>query len=263
MRCLWLRGERLDSRLGAWLVLALLIALAGCSDDEAGTLNPPAGPDYLANDSPDNLVANVVLAWAAEDAAGYAALLYDGLDVVEGGGVCAPFEFTFDRSFDPDLPEFYAYAQELACTEALLGGEPGDGVPGVKSVSIDVTPYGAWQTVVGGDVEGDPCPENTQWRSYGTDILFTLKANVGGTDINQWLVADRLIVHCVPVVVGDAVEWRLWKWRDVIELRGASSTLSAVKSLYGAAGGEPGRTESTSLSQIKALYPGTLRQAGR
>ena len=263
MKCCWRRGKRLDSRLGAWLAVLLVIALIGCGDDSERSLNPPAGPDYQPNDSPENLVANVVLAWAAEDAAGYAALLYDGVEVVEGGGVCAPFEFVFDRSLDTNLPESYAYAEELACTEALLGGEPGNGVPGVKSVSMDVTPYGAWQAVVGGDVDGDPCPENTQWRSYGTDMLFTLKANVGGSDINQWLVADRLIFHCVPVPVGDAIEWRLWKWRDVIDLRSASSTLGAVKSLYGAEGGEPGRTEDTSLSQIKALYPGTLRQEGR
>lgn len=259
MRCCLRRGKRLDSRLGAGLAALLLIALAGCSDDGERGLNPPAGPDYLANDSPDNLVANVVLAWEARDAAGYAALLYDGVALADDGIAYAPYKFYFDQSLDPLLPDLYLYAQEIACLETMLGGEPGDGVPGIKAVAADLTPYSAWQTVVGGAVEGDPCPENAQWRVYATAMLFTLKTNIDDSDINQWLVEDRLIFHCVPVAVGEAIEWRLWKWRDVIELRAAESSLSDVKARYGGEGREPGHTESTSLGSIKSLYPLTAR----
>ena len=218
-------------RIAFGLGLALLL-LAGCSDDEDRTLNPPAGPDYLANDSPDNLVANVVLAWAAEDAAGYAALLYDGVAEADDGEVYAPFTFYYDRSLDPDLPELDLYERELQRTAAMLGGEPGNGVPGIKDVSLDLTANDLWQTVVGGTVEGDPCPENTQWRSFETDMVLTLESTIGGSDVYIWLVRDRLIFHCVPVAVGDAIEWRLWKWRDVLTLRTEDASFSQIKALY-------------------------------
>lgn len=213
------------------LALALLIAI-GCSDDEAPKLTPPTGPDYQPNDSPDNLVANVVLAWEAMDAEGYAALLYDGVAQADDGEVYAPFTFYYDRSLDPTLPELDLYERELIRTAAMLGGLPGDGVPGIKNVWLDLTPYGVWQTVVGGVVDDDPCPENTQWRAYETDMLLALKTNIGGSDINQWLVQDRLIFHVLPVLVEGEVEWRLWKWRDVVTLRTEDASFSQIKALY-------------------------------
>lgn len=232
MRCCSRGGKRLASRRGAWLVPMLLIALVGCGDDGERSLNPPAGPDYLANDSPDNLVANVVLAWEAEDAAGYAALLYDGVALADDGTAYAPFKFYYDRGMDPDLPEIDLYERELQRTAAMLGGEPGNGVPGIKNVSLDLTPNGVWQTVAGGVVADDPCPENTQWRSFETDMMFTLKSTIGGSDVYIWLVADRLIFHCVPILVDGEVEWRLWKWRDVLTLRTEDVSFSQIKALY-------------------------------
>ncbi|MBM4117406.1 hypothetical protein FJ251_06615 [bacterium] len=239
---------------------AALLLLAGCGGDDERRLTPPPPPDYLPNDSPENLVANLTLAWEAEDAAGYAALLYDGVLEADDGEVYAPFTFYFDQSVDPDLPDQYLYAQEVACLENLLSGEPGDGVPGVRSVSMDLVANGTWQTVVGGEVEGDPCPENTQWRAFETDLLVTLKTNIGYSDINQWLVQDRLLVHCLPVLVAGETEWRLWKWRDLIELRAGESSLGTVKARYGPTGRESGTVEDASLGGIKVLYASAGRQ---
>lgn len=115
---------------------------------------------------------------------------------------------------------------------AMLGGEPGNGVSGIKNVSLDLTPNGVWQTVVGGAVEDDPCPENTQWRSFETNMLFTLKTPIDGSDIIAWLVEDRLIFHCLPVAVGEAIEWRLWKWRDIVDLRTGAASFGPIKALY-------------------------------
>jgi hypothetical protein len=231
------------ARLLTALALGLLL-LGACDDETKRTLTPPTTPDYLANDSPDNLVANLVMAWEAMDAEGYAALLYDGALLATDSLAYAPFKFYFDRSLDPTLPEVDVYDRELVRIGNMLGGLPGmDGqgnpVPGLKSVNLDLAANGSWTSVTSGEVDGDPCPEDALWRSYSTYILFTLKSSYGG-DTNGWLVQDRLIAHCIPVQVGGGVEWRLWKWRDVID--------GFVVS------GRPALVESSSLSGIKALY---------
>ncbi len=230
----------------ALAVLALAGGLlAGCGEDAERTLNPPEGPDYLANDSPDNVIANLVIAWEAMDAEGYAALLYDGIELATDGQAYAPYKFYYDRSLDPDLPVIDLYDRELVRTGALLGGEEGmdsqgHAVPGVRSVSMDLNPIGVWTAPIGPDVDGDPYPEDARWRSYTTNFLISLKGNYG-ENTSAWLVQDWLIVHCIPVQVGANTEWRLWKWRDVVTL---ARTLSTARA----------RTEESSFSSIKALY---------
>ncbi len=103
-----------------------LLLAAGCGEDAEAHAHPPTTPDYLANDSPDNVVANLVMAWEAMDAEGYAALLYDGLELATDGQAYAPYKFYFaDEPYGYPLPDTLSYAEELACTGALLGGEPG------------------------------------------------------------------------------------------------------------------------------------------
>jgi hypothetical protein len=218
----------------------------GCDEDAKRTLTPPTTPDYLANDSPDNLMANLVMAWEAMDAEGYAALLYDGALLGTDGQAYAPYTFYFDASLNPDLPTLWLRPREVACLDALLGGEAGatpegDPLPGVKSVDIQLDANGAWTTVTGGEVEDDPCPEDVRWRSYNTQFLFTLETVIEDSWVNAWNVEDLLIIHCIPVQVGAETEWRLWKWRDVVDLARAVPD-------------PPERTEESSLGQIKVLY---------
>jgi hypothetical protein len=227
------------------LCLGLLLA-AGCDEDAKRTLAPPTGPDYLANDSPDNLMANLVMAWEAMDAEGCAALLYDGVALATDSLAYAPYTFYFDRGINPDLPTLWLRPQEVACLDALLGGGAGvtawgDTLPGVKSIRFDLDANNVWATVTGGEVDGDPCPEDALWRIYNTEFLFTLKSTVGGTDISAWAGSDRLIMHCIPVQVGVETEWRLWKWREVMVLARAVPD-------------PPERTEDVTLGLIKALY---------
>ncbi|MBM4117408.1 hypothetical protein FJ251_06625 [bacterium] len=217
-------------RFGVWLLAALLLAVA-CDGDSERRLTPPPA-DYLPNDSPDNLVLNVVKAWETMDAAGYAALLYDGVLEADDGEVYAPFKFYYDRSLDPSLPEIDLYDRELVRTAAMLGGEPGDGVPGIEDVEMTLMANGLWQTVAGGVVDDDPCPENAQWRSFETDMTLTLESTIGGSDIYIWLVEDRLIFHCLPILVDGETEWRLWKWRDILTLRTEDASFSQIRALY-------------------------------
>jgi len=199
----------------------------------------PPPPAYLPNDSPDHLMANLVLAWEALDPLGYAALLYDGSEAATDGEHYLPFRFYFDQTDFPYLPVSWPCADELACMETLLGEEPGAGIPGLRAVNLDLLGSGAWQAVVGGQVEGDPCPEAALWRVFSTDLLFMLKAPYGG-GIGGFHIQDQLIVHCLPVQAGGGTEWRLWKWRDVHADKAGPSW--------------PALSEEPCLGSIKALY---------
>jgi hypothetical protein len=234
------------------LAVCCLLALAiACDEDSERTPTQPATPDYLANDSPGNLVANLVMAMEAEDAEGYAALLYDGALLATDGLTYAPYKFYFSDELEGfPLPDTLSHAEELACMGALLGGEPGvdfddNPVPGMKSLAVGFLANGVWATPIAATVEGDTYPEDVLWRSYETTMLITLKSTYLYNTV-AFSVQDRLIVHCIPVQVGAETEWRLWKWRDVIDLgravpdpqeRTESSTWGIVKWLYMPAGG--------------------------
>ncbi len=238
------RNARPSRARGLLIALACLQALAlGCDEDKR-SLNPPEGPDYLANDSPGNVIANLVIAMEAMDAEGYAALLYDGIEPATDGLTYAPYKFYFDRSLDPTLPDTLSRAEELACMEPLLGGEPGnhegDPVPGVRSLAVQLTGFGAWMELVGGEAAGDSCPESVQQRGFFHASLITLKA-MADWGINAFYVQHQATFCCIPVQVGGDIEWRLWKWWDVYYL---GRTVPDP----------PERTEDATWGQVKWLY---------
>lgn len=198
----------------------------------------PASPAYLPNDSPEHLVANLVLAWEALDPLGYAALLYDGGTPATDGELYAPFSFGFDQSVDATLPDHWTLPAELACQETLLGEEPGAGVTGAENLAIELVPSGDWQAVAGGEVEGDPCPAEALWQAFDLDLLLVLKAPFA-EDILGFTAQDEALLYCLPVQVGGGSEWRLWKWREVADGRPSAA--------------RPGPVKRT-LGQIKVLY---------
>ena len=105
---------------------ALLVALlaVGCSEDAKHTLTPPDGPDYLANDSEDNLAHNFELAIEALDIDGYEALLYDGEPLASDGLAHGEYRFIFaDVSGGPTLPDYLDRAAELLLDHADALGE--------------------------------------------------------------------------------------------------------------------------------------------
>jgi len=245
MHCLHRSTRPSRAQLLTLAFSCLLVFALGCGEDSERRLTQPATPDYLANDSPDNLMANLIIAMEAEDAEGYAALLYDGVELATDGLTYAPYKFYFDRSLNPDLPELLSYAEELACMGALLGGEPGidhnsNPVPGMKSLAVGFLAIGVWATPIAATVEGDTYPEDALWRAYATTMLITLKSTYLYSTI-AFSVQDRLIAHCIPVQVGGETEWRLWKWRDILALGRA---INAV----------PSQTEESSWGQVKSLY---------
>lgn len=209
------------SRRGVRLAAAclLLVALA-CDEDADRRLNPPGGPDYLANDSPDNLMANVVLALGARDAEGYAALLYDGLLPATDGLLYAPFKYYFpDDFYGFPLPDSLSLAEELDCVGRLMAGEPGvdfqgDPVPGVREIDVEFIASGVWAVVPGAEAEGDSCPEDALWRAYSSVMLVILDGTYGA-NTTAFSINDQFLVHCIPVQVGGETAWRLWKWREV------------------------------------------------
>ncbi len=219
------------------LFLGLLLA-AGCDDDARLIVDPPASP-YVAYDSPDHLVANLALAWERLDLAEYRdSILYDGVELATDGNAYEPFTFYYDRSLDPDLPEYDSYEREIVRAVGMMSGLPGqdsDGnvIPGIKSISITLTPIGPWADPLNPDeIDGDPYPAGTTWRSYDADIEVTLKANIGGTDINGWLVETTFIFHCIPVQAEGGTRWKLWKWREVNGRGVDSASWGSIKALY-------------------------------
>jgi hypothetical protein len=199
---------------------------------------PPA-PAYLLNDSPDHLMANLVLAWEALDPDGYAALLYDGGEAATDGEHYLPFRFYFDQTDFPYLPVSWPCADELACMETLLGEEPGAEIAGMDVIGLDLAGVGDWQAVAGGEAEGDPCPEAALWRAYETNVLFEPKAPFHD-EIDAFSIQDQLIAYCLPVQAGGGTEWRLWKWRDVHAYKAGSSW--------------PALSEEPCLGSLKVLY---------
>ncbi|MBM4117407.1 hypothetical protein FJ251_06620 [bacterium] len=216
-----------------WAALGLALGLLlGC--DEGGErfhLAPPS-PEYLPNDSPDHLLANLVLAWESRDAAAYAALLYDGALPATDGLAYAPFRFHFDRSLNPSLPASWSYEEERAGVEALLSGRKGrDGLMGLCSLRLGVLGDGAGWTAADALVEGDPCPASARRRLYGLSLSATLEPEPGfGSP--TYFAEDFGEFYCIPILVGGAQEWRLWKWREQIQRGVIETTLGALKVLY-------------------------------
>jgi hypothetical protein len=222
----------------AFFMSVILLAAANCGKDSTG----PDGSDpavlYHASTHPDSVVANFVLAWEARDLAGYRdQILYDGTLEAPDGEVYQAFKFYFaGDSGDPELPDTLCCDEELAVVGKMFAGQPGmSGTPGIKVISMTLEPFAAnWQPPGDQDhVEDDPYPPGTLQRYYSTDILIELKSEIPGTDINAFVITDRLWFHVIPVQVGNQVEYRVWKWRDILSnWRTQDACMSQVKVLY-------------------------------
>lgn len=222
-----------SGRCRRWGLGLALILCAGCGNSEGRSPLTPPSPQYLPNDSPDNVVANLVLAWENEDAATYATLLYDGDLPAADGLNYAPFRFHFDRSLNPALPASWAYTEEVAGVEALLSGRTGrEGLLGVRSVQMGVLgDGGGWASVTDAFVEGDASPPLLLRRLYGVSLWATLypELHFGAP---TYFAEDFADFYCLPVAVAGATEWRLWKWREQIQRGVIATTLGELKLLY-------------------------------
>lgn len=208
-------------------LLLILPFMAGClfgSPTKPPQVSPP--PEYLdyydadAETAMNNLVANFVTAWERMDLAEYRdSILYNGTEPAPDEELYRVFIFTYDRTLDPNLPEVDLYDREIQRVTNIFGGQPGQGVPGIKSISLDLTANGVWSANLSGTgAVQDPYPAGAKWRAYESNMLITLQSNIGDSNINQWLVEDRLVLHVIPVHVEGSTlhRYKIWKWRDVI-----------------------------------------------
>ncbi len=223
-----------------WVLLCCLglVLVAGCGEDNPANVDQ-GPPDYLPNTSPANLIANLEIAWEAMDAAGYVALLYGGEQTATDGAFYAPCKFHCVEGGGLDLPAFWVESREAACAERLLGGLPGDEFPGVKSLSLDLSPIGTWDAMGGDEIAGDAFPPTAQWCLHTAGMLVTLKSGIGGGDTDQIAVNGRFLFQCLPVEVEGVTEWRLWKWWDetnrserAIPVGAVVKSLSEVKACF-------------------------------
>ncbi len=235
----------------ATLSLLFLLLTGGCifSDDPSSSGGPPV-VGYLAFDTPDNLVANLELALEAGDITGLRdKILYDGSESGDGRETFAPFEFYFDpngESPGQSFPESIDYDCALSTFGHLLGGDPGmdhlgNPIPAVRSLAVGLFAHEDWSAFEADSLEGDPTPPGLLQCYFASSILFVLESNIGDSNINAWEVQDRALFHAIPVRVPDGsqqegyrVEYRLWKWRDLITYwrRTDDSALSQILALY-------------------------------
>jgi hypothetical protein len=225
----------------------LLLLAAGCGEDAERIVDPPAPPVYVANTSPDSLLANLVTAWEAMDAEGYAALLSDGSELGLRDENFPPFRFYFDQAVNPTLPSVWGYAEEIACAEHLLGGLQGEideelALPGVESIAVQLTPLTAWEPETDPGPYGDPYPAGTQRLSARLQMLFDLEEEFGSYGVLHLLADEQAVFHCVPIVANERIEYRFWKWTELGE------------GLQAAVPSGPGDTELITLGSIKAWH---------
>ncbi len=199
--------------------------------------------EYLPYDSPDNLVENLVRAWENLDIDEYRDhILYDGLLPATDGATYEPFYFYYDPDGEQGgqtFPDLDLYGTEVQILGKLFSGQMGQDhlgnpIPGVDMLRWSVSGESAWDGPPGDTVEDHPYPEGTLRSFYGTDLLFNLKTTIGDSNIDAWWVDDRMLLHVIPVEVGGATEYRLWKWRDLIISHRSTEdvSLSAIKMLY-------------------------------
>ena len=208
------------ARLTTLLILAVaLLASSGClfspPEKTGGNDN---GPEYLAYDSPDNLIHNFIEAWNYMDFPEYRDnILYDGEQLATDGSAYEAFKFYFIEPDDTYGPS-WGIEEEKTHTEALFSGNPSqDGTtPGVESISLRFENLSVWSPPTNPfEVEGDPYPAGTQYRRYQTDMDINLKGTIEGSEVNVLLVYDKVEFYVIPVEVDGATEYRLWKWRDI------------------------------------------------
>lgn len=217
---------------GSWIVSALLLFVVFGSGCLFSTPEKDEGQTpyvYLDYTTVENLVDNFQAAWQKRNIQEYRekilfsntwATPVDENDYQE-------FEFYF---LDPDAPgipgESWLYGDEIESVEGMFLGNPGenpngDVIPGVRDIELTLTqsfPWTDWNGGSAGEVLGDPCPAGTKYALFDTDMLVTLKGNIGETDINGFQVNGRLQFYAIPVkgpAEGDPDEYRIWKWVDL------------------------------------------------
>jgi hypothetical protein len=204
-----------------------LLALSGC------LFSPPEKPpvenqpvEYNDYTTPDNLVANFVLAWVNRDIVEYRdKILFNDQKATDGGTEYAPFTFYYIDGEDPfgnELPDLQRYEDEVTNTGNLFSGNDGkQGTPGVRSIDLSLTKNQTWTAPTNPiHVENDPYPQGTLRAYFSTDMLVSLKSNMPGSDTNGFLVQENLEFHVIPIIVGEGTddehtEYRLWKWHDL------------------------------------------------
>jgi hypothetical protein len=154
---------RRTATLAALIVLAALLAVAGCDDD--GTKPQSGPPEYPFPDTSDNLVANVVHACETMDLAAFTGML----------GESFRFEFIPADSAALGIPGSWGLAQELAAAATMFSGgagrDPvtGDLVAAVTAVSVDVfEQLNPWTDAAPED--GHP---GAQKARFNYQVLFT------------------------------------------------------------------------------------------
>jgi hypothetical protein len=230
-------------RLAILSLLPLLLSTGCLFDDSDGPSEQPPQLQYHAYTDPDSLVANLVLAWENRDIAEYRDhILYDGEELATDGSAYEPFHFYNDPAGeDPGqtFPAFEIYDREVECVGNMFAGlkgqdHMGNEIPGIRSIAMGLFAESDWDAPPGGMVEGHVYPDGTLRRFYGTNFLFTLESTIGNSNIIAWEVQDRLLIHVIPVETADGIEYRVWKWRDIITqlLPTADAALSSIKALY-------------------------------
>lgn len=230
-----------------WVIVSLVLVsllCTGCLEGKKNGITDP-GVEYLSADTPDNVVANFILAMEARDLAALRdEIFYDGILESDDRAAYAPFEFYFDpNGAGPGqiLPESIDFECMVITMTNFLSGQPGTNpvdfteVPGVQSIEMEFAADGAWSDPGDPDhVEGDPYPEGTRERYYQTEIRITLQSNIGDSNINAWLVRDRMRVHVLPVQTAGGTEYRIWKMRDIISgLRSSEeSSWGSILAIY-------------------------------
>lgn len=228
----------LEVRMSGHRALSLLSCCLLLSCGGSGSLDPgdgSGGPDYAPYDNPDALLANFVECWNHMDFAEYRdAILYDGLTPAADGAAYEPFKFYFIAPHD-FYGRFWSVAEEAAHTETLFSGAPAmDGSPGVAFMDLEFVGLSDWLAPLNPyTVEGDPYPEGTRFKRFQTHLDLSLKeCNSEGHD--AYRVGDVVDLYVIPVMAGDQVEYRLWKWRDLD--RGVPDAVLAswteIKTLY-------------------------------
>ena len=222
------------------LLLILIAGAAGCLFTPPTGDKPSSQVSYEPYYDPDpttamnNLVENFRIAWEKKDLAEYRdSILYDGIAEAVDGQVYEPFTFYFDQDgADPGqtFPDSELYEREVTRATNMFSGQPGvnpvdqSEVPGIQSITLDLPADGVWSNPGDPDhVEGNVYPAGTKERFYHTNMNITLQSNIGDSNINAWLVQDRLRFHVIPVRIENENDpgtyhtvYRLWKWRDII-----------------------------------------------
>jgi len=182
-----------------------LLLLTACSD----STTEPDGPEYLDYSTPDNLVANLGMAWERMDVDVYAdSILYDGSELATDGEAYSAFTFL---DYDDGLGWFWAFDDEIEMVSRVFSGGPAQDfdIPGIEAIELLLEPLTPW---LAPDPEEEP--EGLVVRRYATDFEATLTGVIPGTEITTLRINTEVDLYAIPVIAGPVVSYRIWKWEE-------------------------------------------------